>query len=716
LPAEEHARLADYVQRVAEGNPFFAGEALRALEEVGFLSRDGEAWRVGNLDTVQVPALVRQVIETRLARLGEAAQELLQAAAVIGHEVPVELWMEVSGADEMRLAETLERAVEARLVEELRGGERFRFTHALIRETLYEGLVSIRRRSWHRRIAEALEHDPRPDPDLVAHHYVQLNDPRAVAWLVRAADRAEMSYARIIAVERLEIAGHLLEEDESRTAERGWLVLRVAMLARTFDPRRGVSYTVDVERIGEQIGDQLLRAMAICYRAVALSFLAEFERSLATMRDVGPIMERLTPADLERLFRLTRTMTFNESATVRGDEIERIVTEVDVKRWINAVVLTMFLSRSGRLNEALSIGERQVAAYERIAPGLSSDSWYHSMAAEPRGGMGYAYAALGQPDDARRVLAESQRALQLWDERYVLYQRFGLALLHVVMPYMADDLAERERLVEVLQDAHASAAGSMHGAGIPLLGQHYILGGAWDKAWVDAETALASTSHGWDLMIARLTLGQIALLRGLQSTPDWLAPLLPNGPTTDPSQSLLLEGLHAQRLLAKEALGRSDVTAARGWLEAHDRWLDQTGAVLGRADGLIVWSRYHQQLGDVKQAESCVREAIEQASTPRQPLALLAAQRQLGAVLTVTGDHEAAHLHLRGALALAEACAGPFERALTLIALAELWLANGDHEAVCTLLAESNAICEPLQARPTLEHIITLFDAASQTS
>jgi hypothetical protein len=116
----------------------------------------------------------------------------------------------------------------------------------------------------------------------------------------------------------------------------------------------------------------------------------------------------------------------------------------------------------------------------------------------------------------------------------------------------------------------------------------------------------------------------------------------------------------------------------------------------------------HQQLGDVRHGESRVREAIEHARTPRQPLALLAAQRQVGAILTVTGDHVAAHQHLSGALALAEACAGPFERALTLIALAELQLATGDHEAARTLLAESYAICERLQARPILKRITTL--------
>ena len=91
-----------YVQRVTEGNPFFAGEVLRALEESRAIEQDDAGWRLGDLDRVQVPDLVRQVIEGRLAHLGEDVHRLLQVAAVIGHEVPVDLWIAVSGEDEGR--------------------------------------------------------------------------------------------------------------------------------------------------------------------------------------------------------------------------------------------------------------------------------------------------------------------------------------------------------------------------------------------------------------------------------------------------------------------------------------------------------------------------------------------------------------------------------------------------------------------------------------
>ncbi len=53
-------------------------------------------------------------------------------------------------------------------------------------------------------------------------------------------------------------------------------------------------------------------------------------------------------------------------------------------------------------------------------------------------------------------------------------------------------------------------------------------------------------------------------------------------------------------------------------------------------------------------------------------------------------------------LALATACEAPYERALTLLALAELGAVTGETEEAVRLLTEGRAICEPLGATPAL--------------
>ena len=110
---------------MTEGNPFFASEVFGAGGNRR-AAPEADIWQVAGLDEVRVPELVRQVIEGRLDRLGDDARRLLEIAAVIGHEVDIDLWTEISGADERALVDVLERGVEARLVEELPGGTRLR--------------------------------------------------------------------------------------------------------------------------------------------------------------------------------------------------------------------------------------------------------------------------------------------------------------------------------------------------------------------------------------------------------------------------------------------------------------------------------------------------------------------------------------------------------------------------------------------------------------
>ncbi|MGN6564825.1 MAG: response regulator transcription factor, partial [Thermomicrobiales bacterium] len=81
-----------------------------------------------------------------------------------------------------------------------------------------------------------------------------------------------------------------------------------------------------------------------------------------------------------------------------------------------------------------------------------------------------------------------------------------------------------------------------------------------------------------------------------------------------------------------------------------------------------------------------------------------------GELATVAGDHSAAQVHLSEALALADACAAPYERALTLLALAELRAAAGSRDSAQAVLSEARAILEPLTARPALARAVALAE------
>src|SRR5262249_10861350 len=75
-----------------EGNPFFLEESGRPLMETGSLAGERGTYRwVKPLQSTQVPATVQAVLAARIDRLAPEDKRLLQAAAVIGKDVPYPL-------------------------------------------------------------------------------------------------------------------------------------------------------------------------------------------------------------------------------------------------------------------------------------------------------------------------------------------------------------------------------------------------------------------------------------------------------------------------------------------------------------------------------------------------------------------------------------------------------------------------------------------------
>src|SRR5581483_9208825 len=80
--------LAELIHERTGGNPFFIEEVVRELAEAGNLAGERGAYRLAEpMGNAKVPATVQAILAARIDRL-EAAKALLQAAAVIGKEVP----------------------------------------------------------------------------------------------------------------------------------------------------------------------------------------------------------------------------------------------------------------------------------------------------------------------------------------------------------------------------------------------------------------------------------------------------------------------------------------------------------------------------------------------------------------------------------------------------------------------------------------------------
>ncbi len=199
--------LSRALHEQTEGNPFFVEEIFRHLRGAGVAidrARRGDLYRAG------LPQGVKDVIARRLESLDTRATECLRAASAIGRDFGLALLERVVSLDEDEFLAALDAAIDAGLVIEAPSPPgSCSFSHALIRETLYEGMSAPRRARFHRRIAEALEQSgPQDDRQLIALalHYTRAASPENAGKAIEYATAAGRQATSLLAHE--EAADH----------------------------------------------------------------------------------------------------------------------------------------------------------------------------------------------------------------------------------------------------------------------------------------------------------------------------------------------------------------------------------------------------------------------------------------------------------------------------------------------------------------------------
>ncbi|WP_156669461.1 BTAD domain-containing putative transcriptional regulator, partial [Mycobacterium sp. E3339] len=204
--------LARALASVTGGNPFFLIEALRHVDESG-----------GRWDQSTLPQGVREAVSRRLSRLPAEANKALAAAAVVGSRFALELVERVVGDD---LVDAFDEACKAGIVIEEAGG-RYRFNHAIVRQSLLAELPSVRRMRLHQRIATTLEDQPGADDELLAelaYHYFECawagNAAKAVEYCRRAVVKVGGAFVGEARHRLVGRALHALEEIDDELPDR----------------------------------------------------------------------------------------------------------------------------------------------------------------------------------------------------------------------------------------------------------------------------------------------------------------------------------------------------------------------------------------------------------------------------------------------------------------------------------------------------------------
>jgi class 3 adenylate cyclase/tetratricopeptide (TPR) repeat protein len=143
-----------------EGNPFFLEESVQILVEAKVLVGDRGAYRMTKVPEVwQIPATTQAILAARIDRLPPEDKRLLQAASVIGKDVPFTLLQAIAGVPENSLRQGLAHLQAAEFLYEtsLFPDLEYTFKHALTHEVAYGSVLQDRRRTLHAQIVETLE-------------------------------------------------------------------------------------------------------------------------------------------------------------------------------------------------------------------------------------------------------------------------------------------------------------------------------------------------------------------------------------------------------------------------------------------------------------------------------------------------------------------------------------------------------------------------------
>ncbi len=150
--------VARAVHGLAGGNPLHAAELARAWREAGSLVvRDRELVLAGGSPAPGASSL-RGVVEQRVGGLPADTRRVLTLGSVLGQSFATERVTEILAADEpAELARVLGRAAREEMLVRDGGGQRYGFSHALLRQALYARTPVARRARLHRQVADAIE-------------------------------------------------------------------------------------------------------------------------------------------------------------------------------------------------------------------------------------------------------------------------------------------------------------------------------------------------------------------------------------------------------------------------------------------------------------------------------------------------------------------------------------------------------------------------------
>jgi class 3 adenylate cyclase/tetratricopeptide (TPR) repeat protein len=562
--------FAHVVHSRTEGNPYFIEQTLRTMVERGDIFRTEGSWDRKAVEEMDVPENVRSVVSQRVARLSGETQMTLRKASVLGQAFEYDDLQGMGIRSETDLDTALDEAAVAGLVRPV-SDDRYRFDHALTRQTLYEELSPRAKRNLHLAAGTALEGAPSGRRTIraaqLAHHFLVGNDDRkACSWSMIAGDRAADVFAYDEAAQHYHTAVRLAEGLRDASA-----------------------HVYAMERLGR------------IYRLAARhdEALETLERAATHYHDMGDIRgEARVLAQIGRLY-------FAQG--VKGEGIRRIrpilahLEGIEPQTGLHGVVAELnvvmahLLSRSGAYVESASAAAL-ASEFARRAndDGLLAEAEFRrgtalSHAGDFQQGFQAMKEAIALAEAAEDLDTESQAignlALFHWDRGEMREAR----LLIVRALEISRQINDPNKVVDKLGD----------------LAWADFTQGEWSSARRHLEGAqqiLQSVGQSWVRPHHALRLGELCLATGQDA--EGLH-LVETGRDLAEADGNLLAECEAAYVLSDDALFSGNAERARSHLQ---RFFDRHAAALDGAAlqtwCLALFARVYAELGEIERAEA----------------------------------------------------------------------------------------------------------------
>jgi DNA-binding CsgD family transcriptional regulator/tetratricopeptide (TPR) repeat protein len=458
-----------------DGNPLFVGEVVRHL------ASEDRLWDQPDRRRWPIPEGIREVIGRRLDRLSAECRQLLALGSVLGRDFGVDVLKRLTDMSAESVLASLQDAVEAKLIVDVPGSRgRLRFAHALIRDTLYEGLGRAERVRLHRAVGEALEalYSYAPEPHLaeLAYHFVEAapgdDGVKAIGYARRAGDRAASLLAYEEAVRLYRMALQTLDSSEPTTPEmRCELLLAMGdaqtRAGATLEARETLRHAADLARHLDM--PEVLARAALGYGGrFVWARAADDPHVIPLLEDaLGTLGDRDSVLRARVLARLAGALRDQPSKEPRASLSEGAV---GIARRIGDPA-TLAYTLDGRysaiwnpdtLDERSAIADEIVGLAERIGDTERAFQGHH-----------YRIAVFIERGDIPKAAAELRMNTRRAEELQQPAQQWYVAATRVVFALLEGRLAEAEGLIDETFSLGQQVE-SMHARGVVHL-QRYAL-------------------------------------------------------------------------------------------------------------------------------------------------------------------------------------------------------------------------------------------------